>query len=390
MARTTSELEGRHADDERSEEPPSLRHAEVEGKEQEAEARSLGRPGRPINQRNPFFIGLTGALGVAVAWVAFRTISDAGQVLTLIALALFIAIGLDPAVTFFTRHRLPRGLAVTIVVLILLAVVVAFVIAAVGPISREVQQLTVSVPRYERQIRTGHGWLGHLAQRFHLTSYLKSGKVSKVLTPSTVVGGVLGAGKLLLSAFTSITVVTVLTIYFLITLPSIRRLWLRLFPQSRRTRVGALSDEVTSRVGGFMLGNLATSVISGALTAGWMAIFGLPYPILLGLLVAFLDLIPVVGSTVGGIIVSLVALTAGLPIAIATAGFYVFYRLFEDYLLMPRVMRHTVSISAGLTIIATLIGGVLLGLIGALLAIPVAAGIHLLLDEVAFPSLDGR
>ncbi len=143
-------------------------------------------------------------------------------------------------------------------------------------------------------------------------------------------------------------------------------------------------------MGGFVLGNLVTSVVSGVLTTVWLAIFGVPYAVLLGLLVAILDLIPMVGSTIGGIIVSLVALSKGIPIALATACFYIAYRLIEDYLLTPRVMRHTVSSSAGVTIVAVLIGGTLLGLIGAVIAIPVAAAIHLLLEEVTFPSLDKK
>ena len=114
----------------------------------------------------------------------------------------------------------------------------------------------------------------------------------------------------------------------------------------------------------------------------------MPYAFLLGLFVAIMDLIPVVGSTIGGIVVSLVALTKGLPVAIATAGFYIFYRLFEDYLLVPRVMNRTVRISPGLTIMATLLGAALWGLIGALVAIPIAAGVRLVLDEVVFPATD--
>lgn len=181
-----------------------------------------------------------------------------------------------------------------------------------------------------------------------------------------------------------------LTIYFLVALPAVRMLWLRLMPAIRRQRTAALTDEIFSRVGGFVLGNLVTSLVAGVGTWLWLTAFGVPYPILLGLLVALLDLIPVVGSTIGGVIVSLVALVVSLPVAIGTLGFYVFYRFFEDYVLTPRVMRHTVRISPGLTIIATLIGGVILGLIGALIAIPVAAGVNLLLEEVTFPSLDRK
>jgi predicted PurR-regulated permease PerM len=133
---------------------------------------------------------------------------------------------------------------------------------------------------------------------------------------------------------------------------------------------------------------LLTSFVAGLGTFIWMAAFGLPYPILLGLLVAFADLIPVVGSTVGGVVVSLIALSHSLPLALATAAFYLVYRFLEDYLLSPRIMARTVHISPGMTIISTLIGGVLLGIVGALVAIPIAAIIQLLLEEMAFPRMD--
>jgi predicted PurR-regulated permease PerM len=96
----------------------------------------------------------------------------------------------------------------------------------------------------------------------------------------------------------------------------------------------------------------------------------------------------VIGSTVGGIVVSLVALTVSLPVALATLGFYVFYRLAEDYLIVPRIQGRTVELPALASLVAVLIGGVLLGIVGVLVAIPVAAAIRLLLNEVAFPRLD--
>jgi predicted PurR-regulated permease PerM len=122
----------------------------------------------------------------------------------------------------------------------------------------------------------------------------------------------------------------------------------------------------------------------------WLLIFGVPDALLLAILVALFDLIPMVGSTIAGVIVSLVALSKSIPIGIATLAFYIVYRYLEDYLLNPRVMKHTVRVSPGLTIIATLIGGTLLGLIGALVAIPVAATIQLLLEEVATPRQNQR
>jgi len=171
-------------------------------------------------------------------------------------------------------------------------------------------------------------------------------------------------------------------------MPRIRLFGYRLAPQSRRARVILLGDEVFTKVGGYVLGNFLTSVIAGVGTYIWLVIFGVPYPILLGLLVALLDLIPVIGSTVGGAIVSLVALTVSLPVAIATLGFYVVYRLAEDYLIVPRIMGRTVEVPAVVTVVAVLLGGTLMGLIGALVAIPVAAALRLLLQEVAFHRLD--
>ena len=129
-------------------------------------------------------------------------------------------------------------------------------------------------------------------------------------------------------------------------------------------------------------------VIAGLGTYLWLPAWGVPYPLLLGTFVALLDLIPVIGSTVGGIVVSLVALTVSLPVALATLGFYIAYRLAEDYLIVPRIQGRTVELPALASLVAVLIGGVLLGIVGVLVAIPVAAAIRLLLQEVAFPRLD--
>jgi len=171
-------------------------------------------------------------------------------------------------------------------------------------------------------------------------------------------------------------------------MPRIKLFAYRLAPHSRRARVILLGDEIFTKVGGYVLGNVVTSVIAGLGTYLWMLAFGIPYPILLGLFVAILDLIPVIGSTIGGAVVTLVALTVSLPVAIATLAFYIAYRLAEDYLLVPRIMGSTVQVPAVVSIVAVLIGGALLGIVGALVAIPVAAALRLLLQEVAFRRLD--
>jgi predicted PurR-regulated permease PerM len=161
-----------------------------------------------------------------------------------------------------------------------------------------------------------------------------------------------------------------------------------LMAPGRYERYARISREVSRSVSGYMLGNFLTSLIAGVGTWAWLQIFGIPYPLLLGLLVALLDLIPVIGSTIGGAIVSLVALTVSLPVAIATLAFYIAYRLAEDYLIVPRIMGRTVEVPAVVTVVAVLLGGALMGLIGALVAIPAAAALRLLLNEVTFRRLD--
>jgi predicted PurR-regulated permease PerM len=347
---------------------------------------SLGALGRPFDRRNPFFVGMAGAFGVAVTYVVFRGIADITSVLVIVGLALFIAIGLNPIIDRLIARSLSRGAAVGIVTFGFVLMVGAFAVVAIPPITHEFHVLVTSYPRYKADLLAGKGWAGRLMVKLHLTGYL-NGK-SKIKLP--VAGGILGAGKVLLSVGIATVSVVALTIYFLIALPGVKKVWLSLIVRSRRERVTLLTDEVFDRVGGFMLGNLLTSVISAVGTYIWLVIFGVPYALLLALVVAVFDLIPMVGSTIAGIIVSLVALTKGLPVGIATAAFYVVYRFLEDYLLNPRVMKHTVKVSPGLTIIATLIGGSLLGIIGALIAIPIAATIHLLLEEVAFPRQNQR
>ena len=349
------------------------------------ETGGLGRPGRPMNKRSPFFIGMSAAAGVAVTYGLVELVIRARAVLVLIGLALFIAAGLDPAVTWLTRHRFPRWAAVTTILLIAVAVVAGFLAAAIPPLTTQTTALANHLPHYLHTLQDHNSSLGRLNTRFHIQQ-----RLSKLLSTkgTALVGGVLGAGELVLSAATSVLAVAVLVVYFLAAMPRIRLFVYRLAPQSRRARVILIGDEIFTKVGGFVLGNFLTSVIAGLGTYIWLLIFGIPYAILLALLVALLDLIPVVGSTAGGAIVSLVALTVSLPVAIATLGFYIAYRLAEDYLIVPRILGRTVQVPAVVTVVALLVGGALMGIIGALVAIPVAAALRLLLHEVAFHRLD--
>jgi len=349
------------------------------------ETGGLGRPGRPLDRRSPFFVGMAAAAGVAVTIAGVEILIRARSVLVLIGLALFLAAGLDPVVTWLSRKGLPRWAAVLTVVLCGAGVLAAFVLAAIPPVSTQLAALTQQLPHYLHALNDPHSELGRLNARYQLQQ-----RITALLTSrgSSIAGGVVGAGEVVLSTATSLIVLAVLTVYFLAGLPRIKLFLYRLAPRSRRTRVILIGDEIFTKVGGYLLGNMITSLVAGAGTYVWMLAFGIPYPALLGLLVALLDLIPVIGSTIGGAIVTLVALTVSLPVAGFTLAFYVTYRLAEDYLLVPRIMGRTVEVPAAVTVVAVLIGAALLGLVGALVAIPAAAAIRLLLREITFRRMD--
>src|ERR1700760_550628 len=348
-------------------------------------ASGMGEPGRKVNRRSPFWIGMTGAFGVAITFGLVELFIRSKAVLVVVGLALFIAVGLDPVVSWLTRRGWPRWAAVVVVLLAVTAVIGIFLATAIPPLTAQTTALVQKVPTYVKELQNHNSELGKLNDKYQIQS-----KVTTLLQSkgSSLAGGVLGAGELVLSTFSELLGVIVLTIYFLAGLPSIKLFFYRLIPHSRRPRVILITDEITVKVGGYVLGNVLTSVIAGLGTFIWMMIFGVPYPVLLGLLIAILDLIPVIGSIVGGFIVTLVALTVSIPVALATLAFYIVYRLAEDYLIVPRIMGRTVEIPAVVSLIAVLLGGVLLGIVGAFIAIPVAAAINLILKEVAFPRMD--
>jgi predicted PurR-regulated permease PerM len=359
------------------------REARVEAVEGEG---PYGSPGRRFNRRSPFYIGMMGGLGLAVAYLVAWAVASANQILELIALSFFIAVGLEPIVAFLHRRGIRRGLAVTIVSLAAVGVLAGFLALAIPPLVNEIDKLVKLAPHYLESLNKRSSFLGHLNAKYHIVSHLQKALTGGGL--GSITSGVVGAGKVVLGAISALVIVVALTIYFLADLPRVTSTCYRLVPHSRRARAGLLIDEVLARVGGYVLGNIITSVIAAVGTLIWLLIWGIPYPLLLSVFVGFMDLIPIVGSTIAGILVALVALTVSVPVALATGGFYVVYRQAEDYLITPKIMRRTVDVSGLVTVIAVLVGGTLLGVIGALIAIPIGAAVKLILEEVSFPRLD--
>jgi predicted PurR-regulated permease PerM len=340
----------------------------------------MGTIGERFDRRSPFLIGMAAAAGVAVTYGLVLAVVGLREVLILIGLALFIAIGLEPVVSWLVGRRLPRWLAVTTVFVVAVGAVGGFLTAAIPVVVTQATQLVAKVPVYLRQVQDHNSWLGQINDRLHVQQAIEN----------SLSGGasLLNAGVAVFGALANLGILAVLTVYFVADLPRIRTALYRLVPNSRRPRAILIGDEICVKVGGYVLGNLLISVIAGVLTLAWSLVFGVPYAVLLAIAVAVLDLIPVVGSVIGGVLVSLVALTVSVPVCLATIGFVLAYRFAEDYLLVPKIIGGAVKVPALVTVVAVLLGGALLGVVGALVAIPVAAAALLLANEVLYPRLD--
>lgn len=350
------------------------------------EANPFGRPGRPLSQRSPFRIGLSASLGVALAYTLVQAVIGARQVLILLLIAAFLAIGLNPSVMYLQQRGLARSRAIAIVFVGVIAFFVAFGFAVVPPVIHQAAQFVTNVPDYLDRLQN-NSRVNDLNERYQVLDrvrdYIQSGKIG-----TQAVGGVVGLGQKVLGTFFSVLTVLILTLYLLASLPEIKSTAYRLVPRSRRARVGLLVDEILAKVGGYVAGALTIAAVAGTTSFIFLIVAGVPYPLALTMLVALTDLIPLIGATIGAIVVTGVCFVVSVPVGIAAAIFFVLYQQIENYLIYPRVMGRTVDVSPAATIVAALIGGALLGVLGALLAIPTAAAISLVLREVVMPRQD--
>jgi predicted PurR-regulated permease PerM len=359
--------------------------AELQAAEMASPERPLGAPGKRFDRRSPFFIGLAGSAGVAVTYGAVQLAASLSSILILIGVAFFLALGLEPVVSWCVNHGLRRWLATVLVFVVFLAGIAGFIAAAIPPLFAQLTELVTLAPQYLQQAQDNSSFIGRVNERLHLQQRITEA-VDRV--DGSMMNQVLSAGTAVLGAVADTLITIVLTLYFLADMPRIRTTLYRLVPHTRRPRAILIGDEVFAKVGAYVLGNVLISLLAGAVTLIWLTAFEVPYALLLAIMVAILDLVPIVGSTIAGVIVGAVALTVSLPICIATIVFYVVFQLIEDYALVPKIIGRAVHVPALTTLVAVLIGGSLLGVVGALVAIPIAAAVQLIVEEVLYPRLD--
>ncbi|MFP3960734.1 AI-2E family transporter [Actinomadura fulvescens] len=344
----------------------------------------FGRPGEPLGRAHPFVFGFVAALGVITAWQLFNAALNAKSVLVMITVAMFLAVGLNPAVERLRRVGLPRGLAVGMVFLGVILFFAGFVASLVQPVSEQTTELRKNIPGYVKQLQENER-LAEWDKRYGLLDRAEK-TVNSEGFQDQLTSWATGIGKVAVNGLFQTLTILILTLYFLSSLPQIKTFFYRLAPRSRRARVALLGDEILDRIGGYVAGQFTIAFIAGLTTYIFLSIIGMKYALALALIVAVTDLIPLIGATIGAVVVTLVAfLTGSLTDGIVCIVFYIIYQQVENYLVYPRVMKRTVDVQPAVTIVAALIGGALLGVVGALLAIPTAASIALLIREVVVP-----
>ncbi len=353
---------------------------------------------------NPFRVALLATLGVGVGLLIIGSVQNLSTILLYVGTALFLSLGLDPVVSFLERRGLPRWAAVLVTILAVLGVftgiifmVVPIIVSQIGQLVFQIEQL-LQPGRWNEIVAQVQTWVSQTLpwlkiddvwasiQRWFTT--LDVGSISTMIGNSLLTGaGAVAAG--LGGAF----IVLILTIYFTASTPSLKSAVYQLVPASKRARFIELSEKITDSVGYYVMGQVSLGVINGVLSAIFLSIINAPFPAVLAVVAFFFSLIPLVGTLTGSTIIVLTCLLPGLgspSAALIALIYYLVYMQIEAYVVSPRIMNRAVSVPGSVVVISALAGGALLNLLGALIAIPVAASILIIYREVVIPRQNER
>lgn len=346
-------------------------------------------PGGPLQPQGraphgPVVLGFLYALGALAAFWLGGLLLSISSVILLVVVALFLAAGLNPIVEWMVRRGLGRPWAVLAVISGVVVAVTLFFVALVPVITDQVATLVDNAPGYLEQLERSKR-IQELDDEYQIIDkakdFIESGDWA-----SGLFGGVVGIGVAVLGFLANAFVVTVLTLYFLASMAHTKKTLYELAPASRRDRVEELGERIFESIGGYVSGAFVVAMAAGISSLIFLFAVGLgQYAVALSAVVALLDVIPMIGATLGALVVTAIGFATDLKTGIACLIFYVIYQQVENYVIYPRVMQRSVNVPGQVTVIAALIGAALLGVVGALLAIPTAAAILLLLRELWLP-----
>jgi predicted PurR-regulated permease PerM len=342
---------------------------------------------------NAFQLGLLGGLGVLTAVLIGNALVTLATVLTYIAAAIFIALGLDPVVNYLESKKLPRPAAIAIVVVGLLSLLGIIAGALAPALFREAANFIKIAPNILSSFEK-LPWVMTLDSRFggSITDALNSLKTYLVDSShwAQLLGGVVQVSVTIFNGFVGGLIIIILSLYFMASLSSFKRWVYTLVPLSQRAKFVDISDQVADAIGRYVIGQVSVAFFNAALGLIATSIIGVPYAIVIAAIAFVLAMIPLVGSLSIAVIATLIALSASPTTALITAIYYLIYMQVEAYIISPRIMKRAVSVPGAVVVVAALAGGALLGVMGALVAIPVAASIMLILRQVVAPRQQER
>lgn len=352
----------------------------------------FGVSGAPINTQHPFYFGFLATAGALISLTLLRALASASQVFILIVISLFLALGMNPAVESLRKRGLSRNASVATLIVVFLIFLGAFIAVVVPPLFHQASSFADAAPQLINDLKN-NSVIRDLNNQFGIIDNLNS-KVKELISngqfTASAFGGVIGVGRTVISgAFTGLTIL-ILTLYFVTSLPQIIEKSYRLVPASRRERVSKISDAIIAQVGAFVGTQITVALLAGIFIWLMGLVVGVPFSAGLGMVVFICGLVPLIGHFLGMAIVTLVALTNSVTTAVIAFVAYVLYVQVENYVITPRLMRRSLSIPGLVTILAALLGTSLLGLVGGLLAVPMAAAALLILREVVYPNAEKR
>nr|WP_208381159.1 AI-2E family transporter [Paenarthrobacter ilicis] len=362
-------------EDQSSNDSEDLRHEDDHG---------FGAPGPRMSSQHPLYVGFMGTAGVGVALAVFYIASNTTQLILWIVAALFIALGLDPVVRWLESRKVPRPAGILLSVSVLVLAVAGFFATLIPTIVEQVTEIVRQAPDWIREFLNSD-FFRNVDSQFGIRDRITTELDKFVKDPEAmggIFGGVVGFGSTVANGLFGSLIVLVLSLYFLAALPSMKKWAYRLAPRSRRPRVEALSEAITDSVGNYVIGQACVALLNAIFAFIVMTILGVPFSVLLAFVVLLLAFIPLVGGVIAAVVVILVSLTAGWQTAVVYAIAYFAYLQFEAYFISPRIMQRAVAVPGAVAVISVIAGGSLLGVLGALIAIPTAAAIMLLIKEV--------
>jgi predicted PurR-regulated permease PerM len=330
-------------------------------------------------------------VGVVVAvYLAGKLLYRIKDIVLLIVVAGFIALLLNPIVVLVQRHLVPRrGAAVAIVTLWATLVFIGLAVAFGYPLVNGITHLSDALPTYVANAQHGRGWIGHLVTRYHIQNWVQRNTPKLVSYAQSLSKPALSIGAGALSLIIELLTIFFLVLMLLLEAPKMRTWILGQMRPARAAKATAVASDVNRAVAGYMLGNFLTSLIAGVVVFVTLMILGVPYPLLWGLWVALVDFLPMIGGALAGIPTALFAFTHSITAGIVTAIVFIAYQQVENHILNPVIMAKTVKISPLLVLIAvlvgaslgSLVGGLFGGFVAALLAIPAAGALQVLVKE---------